>query len=812
MQDNGVAVIIPTYNERKNIERLVPLIFSYTPHIRVFVVDDSSPDGTSDAVEQLRSKYPKLQLIRRLRKEGYGRACVHAFREVLGDSSVHTIVTMDADFSHDPQSLPELLSPGNSESVVVGSRYVAGGKIVGWQFWRRMLSMVGNWYCRTIIGMPVRDCTGGYNAISVDALRRLNLNELDLSGYAFIMGLKHALFISGASFREVPITFVNRKEGESKISNHIIREGIIAPWKMRFKMPQDPKNISRRAITALFFGVLLLALIPVIQTNFKSDYQGIPPAYVDDDIYYYGRMKEVADGNPFIGNPYFIEYKEQNAVAFFVPDWIASIPLLLHIPFTFSIVSNFVLWSMAFVLLVYLLSRSVGANYWHSAGVALFAYLEVYWLIFRPVAMQQVFPFFLLFLWAFIRWLRKPRDTRASILLALTSALPFYIYTYLWQIVVVTLGLVALHLLIQRKWEDVRRIFLILLAVGIFALPIVLYTVNQLNTQFYWETMDRIALVETHLPHMDAYRYGRWAILLPILYLCLRKSHDSLESFSILTRAVLYSGGGLFIMTISNVFIGKDVATAQHIGRMTTLWFAIFLPLFLLELWRQRRGLRALSWLRIACISTLLLLSFGFLASNLKRSLPFQKIAGVDSMSIQAYAEPLAWLERFEEVPSVIWANEAMSAYVPILTRHYVFWSYLGGLHFMSTSEVENRFLASRIKPLDADELVLSYEKFEGAGVGWRYWDQFNKNRLSCLVGSDCMSDQSFREWIGFEKLNSLLERQRELRGNMSDVITKYRIKYVIADRSMDEQSYFRSLPKAQEVWKNDRFTIYQFR
>lgn len=228
-------IIIPTYNERKNIEKLIPAIFSYVPDVQIMVVDDNSPDGTSEVVTTLQQRHPQLSLLKRQRKEGLGRAYIHAFREVLKNTSIDTVVMMDADFSHNPKYLPVMLAQAKDNITVIGSRYVKGGSVVGWEFWRRALSMAGNWYCRTITGMPIRDCTGGFNAVDTKTLGRLNLDALDLSGYAFIMDLKNGLYRIGGVFIEIPIVFVNRKEGESKISNHVIREGLLAPWKMKFK-------------------------------------------------------------------------------------------------------------------------------------------------------------------------------------------------------------------------------------------------------------------------------------------------------------------------------------------------------------------------------------------------------------------------------------------------------------------------------------------------------------------------------------------------------------------------------------------------
>lgn len=227
-----IRIHLPTYNESENIVSLIEDIFSSVPSVEVMVVDDNSPDGTANLVESLLPKFPNLQLYRRSGKEGLGKAYVDAFQKTLADTSITHVMMMDADFSHNPQYLPEMFSMISWYDIVVGSRYAPGGGTEGWETWRKWLSRLGNLYCRMITGMPLRDCTGGFNIIKADILRRVDFKTIDLSGYAFIMELKYALFCVGAQFYEFPIIFNNRRGGESKLSNHIVREGIIAPWKM----------------------------------------------------------------------------------------------------------------------------------------------------------------------------------------------------------------------------------------------------------------------------------------------------------------------------------------------------------------------------------------------------------------------------------------------------------------------------------------------------------------------------------------------------------------------------------------------------
>ncbi|MBI2443827.1 MAG: polyprenol monophosphomannose synthase [Candidatus Magasanikbacteria bacterium] len=227
-----VTVVVPTYNERENLPPLLSGIFSSLPEARVLIVDDNSPDGTAGLALSLRSQFPRLSVLRRERKEGLGPAYRHAFAEVLRDPEVETIVMMDADLSHDPAALPGLIAARANADVVVGSRYVPGGKLIGWESWRRLLSRGGNWYARSITRLPVADCTGGFNALATRLLRQLDLRQFSASGYAFQIELKYRLWRAAARFAELPITFRNRRTGESKISGHIIREAILAPWQM----------------------------------------------------------------------------------------------------------------------------------------------------------------------------------------------------------------------------------------------------------------------------------------------------------------------------------------------------------------------------------------------------------------------------------------------------------------------------------------------------------------------------------------------------------------------------------------------------
>ncbi len=227
-------IILPTYNERENIGLLIERIFSLVPEIHILVVDDNSPDGTAELVKDLKNKYLNLFVLERPVKNGLGKAYIEAFKKLLSNLDVENIIIMDADFSHSPEYLPQMLEEIKNYDLVIGSRYIKDGGISNWELWRRLLSWGGNFYVRMLLGGRIRDWSSGFNCIRASTLKKIDLDKIEFSGYAFLSELKYRLFKSGAGIKEIPIIFEERRGGESKMSGNIIREGILAPWKLLF--------------------------------------------------------------------------------------------------------------------------------------------------------------------------------------------------------------------------------------------------------------------------------------------------------------------------------------------------------------------------------------------------------------------------------------------------------------------------------------------------------------------------------------------------------------------------------------------------
>jgi len=232
MTDPSVIVVMPTYNESGNIEAALRAIRDVEPAVRVLVVDDASPDGTGDIVQRLGAELGGIELLSRSGKHGLGSAYRDGFARALA-SGADVCVQMDADLSHDATALPALIAAVRyGADLALGSRYVPGGEIVDWSYQRRFLSRWGNRYVAMMLGLAVNDATSGYRAWSADALRRIDTSTVTSEGYAFQVELTHRIVRLGGRVVEVPIRFVDRQDGTSKLSWHIVGEELwlVTKW------------------------------------------------------------------------------------------------------------------------------------------------------------------------------------------------------------------------------------------------------------------------------------------------------------------------------------------------------------------------------------------------------------------------------------------------------------------------------------------------------------------------------------------------------------------------------------------------------
>jgi dolichol-phosphate mannosyltransferase len=241
----GVWVVLPTYNERDNLEPIVEAILAALPEASLLVVDDHSPDGTGEMADTLAAREPRVAVLHRPGKQGLGVAYRDGFRWVLERPETRAVVQMDADFSHDPASLPRLLTPlMGSADLVLGTRYMRGGQTMGWPLRRRLLSRGGTLFARTVLLMPYRDLTGGFKAWRRELLDAIRLRETSGSGYGFQIETTWWAHRRGARIVQVPIVFRERVAGASKMHGGIVREAMLLVLSLRWGAIRDA--IQRR--------------------------------------------------------------------------------------------------------------------------------------------------------------------------------------------------------------------------------------------------------------------------------------------------------------------------------------------------------------------------------------------------------------------------------------------------------------------------------------------------------------------------------------------------------------------------------------
>ncbi len=228
-----ILVVIPTFNEADNLLRIVPLVLNQDPRIDVLVVDDNSPDGTGDLADDLVEELDRVHVLHRSGKQGLGRAYLEGFQWGL-DREYALFVEMDADFSHDPDALPEFIEKAGDFDVVLGSRYVDGHvTVINWPMSRLLISYFGSRYARIVTGLPVRDATGGFNCWRREVLAALDFDRIESEGYTFQIELKLRAWRRGFTLTEIPIIFAERDSGESKMSKKIVIEAVWKVWKLR---------------------------------------------------------------------------------------------------------------------------------------------------------------------------------------------------------------------------------------------------------------------------------------------------------------------------------------------------------------------------------------------------------------------------------------------------------------------------------------------------------------------------------------------------------------------------------------------------
>jgi hypothetical protein len=588
----------------------------------------------------------------------------------------------------------------------------------------------------------------------------------------------------------------------------------------------------RRNALVLFLtiAVVIATAIPIFHAAWSTlgAWQGVPSS---QDNYYYARMHEVKDGYPFIGNPYFLEHRDELSPAFFVSDWIASIPLLLGVPIVPTIIFNLFAWALVNTWLFYLLFRILGCSKRWAVGGALLAFLTTYFDLTRPVSLQVIAPAFTLLCITAMRWLEQPLKKKRLVHLALALTLSVYVYTYLTQIALVFLGLVFFYFLWRKQWREAKALFITGCGAGILSLPFAWYAFLQVNHPFYWETMVRIGLVNTHMPTLNSFANLWWVAILLASWLTIIQWRDQKDDTETAQRSLLFfilMGVAMVVVTFSSVITGKELEIAQHVTRFIALWYAfafVFgLSIFVRSnIWQTLRLKRRILLVCLFCLSLVGLFQLAAIYGIASLIRPGVGKMDTTLRNDQSIGPAIAWLEKNETRPRVIWTPEdsPITNQIPVLSKHYVLFVNPGILHILSDKEVEERYLLSKaLDSVTVDDIKRDFKIFAGAGNAVHASKTHNRGVRICQilllnkVGVSCreMTDPiSLKGEVYFANLYTKLNT--DIRPNLASELAKFHVSYVVADHALHpgfESALQEKLPTATRVFSDARFSIYK--
>jgi hypothetical protein len=567
---------------------------------------------------------------------------------------------------------------------------------------------------------------------------------------------------------------------------------------------------------------LLGALVPTLFVLEKAggleNWHGVPPSGVTDTLYYYARIQEVADGHPLVGNPYIYEYRGDYSPAFFLPDLISALPLLVGIPFNVSIILNVFFWSFVFLFLAYRLLKLLHVGERWAIAWSIFLYIGSYSFMLRPTVMQTIFPLFLFFLVTLIYFLYEPQVKKHTHWLAAASALTFYFYNYLAFIVFLTLASIFLWFLFSKQFKMVRLLVIVGVYTAGLLVPFGVYSFMQMSGPLYAETLARIGLVYTHIPAIEALFFGRWIVVglsaFALLWYFFPKQESQQSERKIFWIA---TGCALCMSLMLNVITGVELTLAIHVGRFVMLWMLLLLGVFLHEWYFSytERNKVAAFW-RHGILSILVLLLLMGAVKNMPRALAFFEFdtRGYKIAEMQAYAGPLAWLENNVSEQSVIWTNISIGSYVPILTKHYTLFHIGATLHNISAEELEERYLLWRsLEAVTIDDIKEDLSLYGGSGVSSDQPLAENRRALLCRTVAPyvdmgtCPQKTDAITLRGEEYFTMLAMRYDVVKTHQRDLLEKYKVRYMLIDTRYD--NYDTEVPVERAVYADGRFLIF---
>lgn len=576
-------------------------------------------------------------------------------------------------------------------------------------------------------------------------------------------------------------------------------------------------------ILAFIFIVGSISIMPILHVRLAigAAWQGIMPPYVTDGLFYFIQIVKGTTHIPFGNTPFFLEHANDINASPIAALFIAAIPLKLGLSFTPALVLGLIIWNLIFVYLLKILLEQLYVRRPWVWWLVVPIYLEVYWMMVRPAVLSVVFPFFLLFLISLIRWFKDPKRS-ASIFLVFSFAATFYIYPYTWQVSGTTVAFIFLLFLMQKNWSRLKNLFVIGLGSFVLASPALVYIYREVSHPLFTDFISRAGSIQTHLPSPQSFYIARWIILNLAIWLGIRRLIPELKNntdFTHAWRIITSVGLAILLLLMSPIITGRDAVIGEHLTREMYLWLSISSCVLLYFVWSQI-GLLQQKFNKKFVIAGLMVIIFIPVLMQYKRSvLPELVIDRSEAIYIQRYAAPIAWLDKHEPMPVVVWANPNISNYVLIYSRHYVLipGQDLANQYFVSGSEIQERYLTSRyFKNVDSKLVMNEYDTALGSSdinqmsnlnLKFKLCLLFKLQRLSICDSGVLTFLQADRD----RKIQDLIvENNKIVRPHIYDFLKKYQVAYVVKDLLRDNNFHIEKLKNTKEVYNDSTIAIYR--
>lgn len=589
-----------------------------------------------------------------------------------------------------------------------------------------------------------------------------------------------------------------------------------APFISVFKNP---------AVWVLIAIITLLALIPIIDMKvFVGDaWRGIMPTFTDE--LNFARIHTIGEGHLTDGNPFFMEHADGPPLVLFGGAWLNAIPMWLGASYNTTLYTNFLIWSLLFAITLYWLLRELRVHRWIAVPTVVFAYLESYEHIWRPANLQPVYPFVFAFYTALLRTFRDQSRTNIT-LLALTTGISFYLFAYWWQTVAITLGLSFLFALWRKHWSLLKALALASFIGGLLGLPSILYTLWLSRTSpFFWESLVRLGLTYTHFStSFELYYVGRWIVIISIfLAVLFWKKKSQFEGDTLLAFFIIITGVGLLFMDGNWIITGVWYDTEYHIRELIIPWL-VFSTAAVAFIVCRRWSLfsRTMKGIAVLVVMILVIGNVRF-ATRYPVYFFYPSYVRAQSVALQAYAAPFAWLDARETTPVVVWANphrgDELTSYLPIYTKHFVLVNHWGNLELLGDDEIIERYLVSEyfdnpsvdtLKSIDEMGLYLGINQHARAADAVNFKIRLCKIVFFWSTYHNCGTPVTPQSLLGDQFFQSLEKRfTTDIKPNIKNYLKKYHVKYILKDKFLDKE-YHPEVLGAHLVWQNNQYEIWQ--